>query len=272
MGMGLSHKDRFNGIFEGRPVDRAPFLDYMGRCNYGSCLARWKREGLEADATWADVRSKVGFDYERGYCIGARLLFWPEFEVRHVRREGDRTYAMNRWGGLEMQTDGSELMPITLEGPVRDRRSWDGVRQRLVGDYAGRLPKDLEKVCAEAAASDLPIYMGDLPAGFFGGPREVCGFDDLIFMFHDDPDLLSEILDTLCDLWIGVYSEVQRRVALDYVFIWEDMCFKGGPLIGPDLFREFLLPRYVRLTSAVRAGGCRHFLIDSDGDGRPLVP
>jgi uroporphyrinogen decarboxylase len=50
------------------------------------------------------------------------------------------------------------------------------------------------------------------------------------------------------------------------------MCFKGGSLISPKLFREFLLPRYQRLTAALRKHGCKHVLVDSDGDMRPLVP
>ena len=91
-------------------------------------------------------------------------------------------------------------------------------------------------------------------------------------MFYDDPGLMHEILDTLCDLWIALYTRVQQDARIDWFFIWEDMCFKSGPLISPQLFREFLLPRYRRFTSALRDNGCRHVLVDSDGDERPLVP
>ena len=91
-------------------------------------------------------------------------------------------------------------------------------------------------------------------------------------MFYDDPELLDEILDTLCELWIKIYAEIQKRVPLDYLFIWEDMCGKTGPLISPAAFRDHLLPRYKRLTSAVKAGGCSHVMVDSDGDERLLVP
>jgi len=50
------------------------------------------------------------------------------------------------------------------------------------------------------------------------------------------------------------------------------MCGKTGPLISPAIFREFLLPRYKRLTAAVSSGGRPHFIVDSDGDERLLVP
>ena len=270
--MELTHRERFDRLFKGLPVDRAPFLDYMGKCNFASCIPRWKSEGLDAGADADEVRRMMGFDYARGYYLSAKMLIYPEFEIQIVKREGDKIYSRNKWGGLEIKKEGSELMSITIDGVVKDRYSWDAVKERLQGDVAVRFPKDFDRLCEEAENSGLPVYAGDLPAGFFGGPRELCGFENLIFMFYDDPELLNEILDTLCDLWIDIYAEIQKRVHLDYVFIWEDMCSKNGPLISPAMFRDFLLPRYTRLTSAIRAGGCDHFIVDSDGDERPLVP
>jgi len=244
----------------------------MGKCNYNSCLARWKKEGLAESADWDTVREIVGFDYGRGFFISAELLFYPLYEPEVVRREGDKIYSRNKWGGLELRQEGSELMPLTLEGAVKDRRTWDAARERLAGHTAGRLPRNIADMGKKAAESGLPVYTGDLPGGFFGGLREIMGFENLIFMFYDDPALLNEILDTVCELWIGVYTEIQKHVKLDYLFIWEDMCSKNGPLISPALFREFLLPRYKRLTDAVRVNGCPLFIVDSDGDVRVLAP
>jgi len=272
----MTNRERFVRLFCGGSVDRAPFIDAMGVCNYRSCLDRWKTEGLKPDATQKDVQEIVGFDYARGYFLYAKLLFHPEFEAAFVKREGELTYTRNRWGGLEIQKDNSELMPITLEGPVRDRYTWDSVKERLAGNTAARLPARFAEMCGEARLSGLPVYTGDLPAGFFGALRELAGPENLMYMFYDDPGLVCEMLDTLCELWIGVYSEMQRHIDLDYIFIWEDMCSKAGPLIGPGTFREFLLPRYKRLTQALRknagGGSAPLFMVDSDGDERPLVP
>ena len=269
----MTHRERFVRLFKGQSVDRAPFIDAMGVCNYRSCIDRWKTEGLDINATQKDVQEIVGFDYARGYFIYAKLLFCPEFEVNLIKREGGKIYTRNRWGGLELRQDGSELMPITIEGPVRDRYTWETVKERFTGDISARLPENFIEICKEAKESGLPVYTGDLPAGFFGALREIFGFEELMYMFYDDPDLISEILDTLCDLWIAVYSEIQKHVSPDYIFIWEDMCSKTGPLISPVVFREFLLPRYKRLTKSLRnADNMPLFMVDSDGDERPLVP
>ena len=121
----MTHRERFVRLFQGKPVDRVPFIDAMGVCNYRSCIERWKTEGLEANATQKDVQDIIGFDYARGYFIYAKLLFYPEFETVLLKREGDRTYTRNRWGGTELQQDGSELMPITLEGGVDIVFPWE---------------------------------------------------------------------------------------------------------------------------------------------------
>jgi uroporphyrinogen decarboxylase len=268
----MTNRERFNNLFSGKPVDRVPFLDFMGDCNFNSCLVRWKKEGLDPDAGWEEVRRIIGFDYPRGFFIQPKLLFYPEFEVKLIKREGDKTFIRNKWGGVEIQKDGSEVMSLTVEGPVTDRKTWEEVKDRLSGFTMERMPADFESLCKKAGATDLPVYSGDLPAGFFGALREIFGFEKLMYVYYDDPDLLEEILDTLCDLWIVLYDKIQEHIALDYVFIWEDMCSKNGPLISPAAFREFLLPRYKRLTESVRKTGCGNFMVDSDGDERLLVP
>jgi uroporphyrinogen-III decarboxylase len=45
-------------------------------------------------------------------------------------------------------------------------------------------------------------------------------------LFYDDPKLLHEILDTLCNLWIQLLDRVQKDIPLDWYFVWEDMCSK----------------------------------------------
>lgn len=207
--------------------------------------------------------------------LRVRGVIWPEFERKIFEEKGDTVTVRNRWGGIEIDRKGNrDVMPLTLSGPVTDRASWEAVKERLDPNTASRLPapEKWAEICEKAMAGNEPVYAGDLPLGFFGAPRESLGFERQVTLFYEDPELMHEILDTLCDHWIDLFSRVQQDIPLDWYFIWEDMCFKGGPLISPELFCEFLLPRYKRFTSALRAQGCQHIMVDSDGDERPLVP
>jgi uroporphyrinogen decarboxylase len=50
------------------------------------------------------------------------------------------------------------------------------------------------------------------------------------------------------------------------------MSGKGGPLMGPGLFREFIFPHYARLTELLRSHGVDVILVDTDGDFEVLIP
>lgn len=265
-----TNRERFVRVFSGAEVDHIPFLDIMGF--WDSCLVRWKKEGLAQDADAETVRRIVGFEGGLGYFLPVNALAWPAYELQVIRREGEKTFSRNPWGAIELNLEGSQHLPITVEGPVKDRKSWDEYKERLQPNMPQRLPDDWETLCAQAAQSGDPVYTGELPIGFFGTIRELMGYEQAVLLFYDDPSLMDDILDTLCDLWISVYTQVYDDIHLDYFYIWEDMCFKTGPLISPATFRRFLLPRYQRFTDALRAVGCANILIDSDGDMRKLVP
>ncbi len=65
---------------------------------------------------------------------------------------------------------------------------------------------------------------------------------------------------------------ILKDVTPDAYVLWEDMCYKNGPLISPGMFRSFMLPRYKQLTGYIRSKGVGHIFLDSDGDCRALIP
>jgi uroporphyrinogen decarboxylase len=73
-------------------------------------------------------------------------------------------------------------------------------------------------------------------------------------------------------MWAAIYDKVLGQVKADCVHIWEDMSFKNGPLISPELFREFLVPAYSKVTEVARSHGVKTVLVDTDGDCTKLIP
>ena len=102
---------------------------------------------------------------------------WPEFQRELVTRQGDKLLSRNRWGAVEQTIVDSEVMPLTVSGPVTDRASWEAIKERLVPDTPGRLPDNWDQIVRKARDSGEPVYSGDLPLGFFGAPRELLGFE-----------------------------------------------------------------------------------------------
>jgi uroporphyrinogen decarboxylase len=79
-------------------------------------------------------------------------------------------------------------------------------------------------------------------------------------------------MDYLGDFYVALYDAVLQQVTVDACFIWEDMCYKNGPLISPEMFRIFMLPHYEKLTTALRDHGVAVIMVDCDGDARKLIP
>jgi len=268
--MDLTNRERYVRLMKGEPVDRAPFFSIFGP--WGATIDRWKQEGLAAEATWETIAQIVGFEAHRGYQLPVNGFLCPGFEPRVLEESQDRRIIIDHFGVQMEDRKDQGSMPRFVSFAVANRRDWEEIKWRLDPDAPGRVPANWAEICRASREQGDPVFVGDLPIGFFGGPRQLMGLENLLFLMYDDPALIHEILDTLCDLWIAVYTRVQREAPLDYFFVWEDMCFKNGPLIGPGLFREFLLPRYQRLTRALREAGVEIIMVDSDGDVRQLVP
>lgn len=278
--MELTHKERYIRLFKGEPVDRAPFNLIMGPSR--QAMERWVTEGLDAEIVKDDpgsysrvsrqVRDMFGFDTSRGYILPVHAFVWPEYREEVIEETDEYAYQRTKWGSVKRGRKDVGRMLLQETPPVTGWESWEPFKERLRADTPGRLPNNWDQVCEGAKRTDLPVYTGDLPIGFFGGPRELAGTEGFCTMFYDSPDLVNDMLDTFCNLWIEFYAKVYQDAPFDYFFIWEDMCYKNGPLISPAIFREFLLPRYKRLTSALKSYGCKLIMVDSDGDTRKLVP
>jgi uroporphyrinogen decarboxylase len=118
---------------------------------------------------------------------------------------------------------------------------------------------------------DYPLALGQTH-GFFGTPRYLMGVESMLVKFYDDPELMRDINNYLADFWCVLFEGVLKNIKVDTVFIWEDMCYKGGPLISPEMFREFLLPGYKKLTSLLKDYGVDIVQVDCDGNVWKLLP
>jgi uroporphyrinogen decarboxylase len=264
--MELTNRERFLRLMRGEPVDRAPFFPCFGP--WPETLARWRREGLPEEA---DYREVVGFDGDLRHILPLNAYLCPAPQYQLLEDEGETVIVVDRGIKQRARKDGHS-MPEFLAYPVESRGDWERVKKLLDSTSPERFPPNWPEFCEAHRQRTDPAYAGDLPCGFFGGPRELLGVVRLLLWFYDEPDLMGDILDTLCDLWTDLFARALRDAPIDFFFVWEDMCFKTGPLIGPDTFREFLLPRYRRLTEVLRRSGVDIIMMDSDGDPRLLLP
>jgi uroporphyrinogen-III decarboxylase len=245
------------------------------------CLARWRQQGMPQDVPRAEL---FGFDPPGRHMLGqlgwCEAAFAPKFEEKVLEDRGEHELVQDFAGRAVLCFKGrrSGFMPEYIDHPVKDRRTWeDNVKWRLdprtetrCADLAGRMGD------ARADAARGHVVTQNLVGGYMY-LRSLIGPADLLYMVYDDPGLVHDCMKTWFDLADTVIARHQQRVTLDELFLAEDVCFNNGPLISPDMMREFLLPYYKQLIANIRARQIdkkRHLYIqiDTDGFAPPVIP
>jgi uroporphyrinogen decarboxylase len=89
---------------------------------------------------------------------------------------------------------------------------------------------------------------------------------------YDDPDLIREFNRFFLDFVMEYWSVILGQFDIDCILILEDMAYRGGSMISPEMFNEFLAPYYSELTGFLRSHGVEHIFVDCDGFVEQLIP
>ena len=92
-----------------------------------------------------------------------------------------------------------------------------------------------------------------------------------LYLVHDEPELIHDCMGTWLALADRVCAEHQKRLTFDELYIAEDICYNCGPLISPDMVREYFFPYYRQLIANIRSRQMdrdRHLYIQIDTDGK----
>lgn len=230
----------------------------------------WPSQGFPLDA---DVRRQLGMDTTQ-MLVNVNLLLCPMFDVRVIAEDDERFEYIDLDGVRRIFLKKEATIPTAMGYPIRDRASWEKLKAERLrrNNLRDRFPANWSDLVAEYRRRDYPLALGGYPHGFFGTLVHLMGYEELFVAFYDAPDLVHDMLDTFTDLWIAVYEEVLKDVEVDHLQIWEDISAGTGSMVAPAIIREFMLPRYKRLTDFVKARGIRHVFVDTDGDCFDLIP
>ena len=195
----------------------------------------------------------------------------PEYEVTKVQEDGESIVLVNT-GGQKIRTSKAhpEKMPMYLDFPVKDRATWEQYKKRLDPWTPERWPADWDAYVQRINAKDEPIMLN--VGGLFGYIREWMGVEPLLYLFYDDPNLVEDMMEHLTYLQTEVVKKVVADIRVDCAMYWEDMCFKTGPLISPKMFKQFMVPRYKKVTEILHGAGIDSIFVDSDGNLSALIP
>ena len=260
----MNARERFRRMFAGEPLDR-PWMAREGA--WRRTWERWRDEGMTDED-----RKLLDFD---GLTVFKVRDMAPPFEPEVIADEGDKLVTRSASGQIVRSWKTSEEHDPgyqVLESPVKDLAGWDAIKHRLDPEHPDHLGDDLQERVREIERSGKPVR---LDAGhslsIFGFSRELMG-DEIYLLFYDQPALVHAVMDFLGERMARLIERVSEHVQIDGVFIWEDMAYKGAPLISPEMFREFMLEPTRRVCEAARRCNASCISVDSDGDVTKLIP
>ncbi|HIJ65272.1 MAG TPA: hypothetical protein HPP77_04905 [Candidatus Hydrogenedentes bacterium] len=278
----MNNRERALAVLNYQPYDRLPIV-HFGFWN--ETLERWAKEGhVTADdaKTWHDggptdkkIGEKLGFDLNWGGAAGPDTHLKPPFERKVVEEmPGGARKFLNGDGVVVLERDGATSIPSEVDHLLKDRASWEE-------HYKFRLQFDLSRVDMlwrdggrEWLQQEEYEELRTLACGsLFGRIRNLLGLVGVSYLYAEDEALFDEIIETVGALcYECVKTILEAGAKFDVGHFWEDICFKGGPLIIPSVFDEKVGPQYKRITDLLRRHGVNLVSVDCDGCIDALIP
>ncbi|MCR5264316.1 MAG: hypothetical protein K6D94_10605 [Clostridiales bacterium] len=246
------------------------------------CLDRWRREeGLDPGA---DLASLFGFD-KPAHCMvgnlgGCEAPFVPEFKEEVLEDRGEHELVRDKAGRQVLYFKGrrSGFMPQYVGHPVRDMKSWEENCLWRMDPGSPERAARLEKAVPPALeAAKKGFVVEQYIVGGYMYLRSLIGGEDLLYKFYDDPKLIHACMEQWLKVADRTMEYYQKHLSYDFLLLDEDVCYNHGPLISPDMIREFLIPYYQQLLTnclARRLDRTRpiRYHMASDGYVDPVLP
>jgi len=274
----MNVRERFHATCTFEKPDRPIYFDALGF--WDETIARWHTEGLPETVIDAAFTAPdyFGFDSLSWLPIAANTDyepgFWPAFTEEVVEQTPDYIIKRDVGGNtVRVRADGRSTIPQYLDHPVKTRPDFEDLRWRLDPETPERFSQVLDFMADMALAKGDDTYTCAHCCGLFGMLRLLLGLTGLSVATRRNPALLHAIADQWLTMNSVLIRKMREKAPVDWVFFFEDMSYKNGPMISPKAVGEFMLPYYRRLIEEGRAEtDIRVFAVDSDGDVSLLIP
>lgn len=278
----MNYRENVNAILHYQPFEKMPIVSFG---YWGETVQKWANEGHitreEADGycrygdnSEADraFMKRLGFDFNWNSCYGGNVGLYPAFDRKILEQKADGGQVIRDEQGLiVLVKPGVVSIPAEIGTTLTDRDVWEK-------EYLPRLQWEAERIDTSLFESLKDDSQRQLPVGLHCGSlmgymRNLLGVEELSYLYVDDPELYEEIANTLAGLcYQSVKAILETGAKFDYAHFWEDICYKNGPLVSPDGFRQIIGPHYRKITNLLKEHGVDIVSVDCDGWIDILLP
>lgn len=263
----MTDRERFNNQMHYKPVDRCFNMEFG---YWDENFQQWdifKSNGIKDNA-----QADIFFNFDRIEAVSGRIWMNPPFQDKVVEERDKTRIIMNSDGLLaEIPKDGHDTIPHFIKSSIETPDDWKRVKEeRFRRDDPSR-KVDVEKLKAmhpDNRDYPLGVYCGSM----IGRIRNMLTFEGLAYACCDYPGMVEDMVETCCVLVEDFLDQVLPHIDFDFASGWEDICFKNGPIVSVDFFKNVVTPRYKRISNKLRKAGIDLWYTDCDGDVRPILP
>lgn len=275
----MTNRENALAILNYEPYDHLPIV-HFGFWN--ETLQKWNREGYINDEEtygWWDgnavdkrLTRKIGFDFDWSPIIYPATSIFPAFKEKVIEKlDNGMIKKLSGDGVIVLVKEGVVSIPTEVDHLMKDREGFEKYYKDKLRYSEERIPFDALQNVMEISDKENPVglYCGSM----FGQIRNWIGVEGSAYLYADDEDLFTELIDTVGDLNYRIAKRILETGAkFDFIHFWEDICFKNGPLISPAVFREKTGKHYKKITDLARSYGIGLVSLDCDGCIDSLIP
>ncbi len=263
----ISDRERFNNQMHYKPVDRCFNMEF------GYWKENFKKWPIFIENNITDNdKADIFFNFDTIKKISGKVWLNPNYSRKGLG-ETDNTRIIRNADGLiaEIPKDGHDTIPHFIKPTVKTPEDWKKCKEERMRRDDPVRTIDIETLKKEHGP-DRDYPLGVDCGSKIGKIRDMLTFEGLAYALYDYPDMVEDMVETCCLLVEDFLEQVLPHIDFDYASGWEDICFKNGPIVTVDFFKNVVLPRYKRINKKLKEAGIDIWYTDCDGDVRPLVP
>jgi hypothetical protein len=263
----FTDRQRFNNQMHYQPIDRCFNMEFG---YWDDNFDQWYF--FYENNICTNEQADLFFNFDRIHTISGPVWLLPAFEEKVIEIREDSKIFMNQDGLLaEVPLDGHDTIPHYLKSSIQDPDDWKKIkRERFRLDDPGRTI-DVENLKIQYPA-DRDFPLGVWTGSMIGKIRDLLTFEGLAYAIYDYPLMVEDMVETACQQVEYFLDQVLPYFKFDYAAGWEDIAYKGGPIVSVKFFEKVVVPRYQRIGEKLHKHDIDLWYTDCDGDVRPLLP
>ena len=276
----MTNRERAMAILHFQPADRMPAVHFG---YWRELLYEWADQGKitrEMAQGWHDsgpmdkeLDKILGWDFNWAHASGARMGLSPAFETKILETLPDGTERfLNGSGIIQKRKPGIASIPSEDDYLLKDREAFETLFLPKMQFTPDRVNTEYFRRFNETRDPDVPV--GISLGSVLGQIRDMTSVLGMSYLIYDeDETLFADIVDAYAEMqYQCVKAVLETGAKFDFGHFWEDVCFKGGPLISPELFDELCGKHYKKRTDLCRQYGIDIVSLDCDGVTEKLLP